>query len=238
MAQARASAARHAVHFAGPPSRLQLLNGPTLDPGEIDLEPGSELAGAAHLDRTPLRIKRRRGDSGRPRVRIRIERTTPPGDYEAVLRAGGERYPARITVEPMPSLSASAGRVRFVGASGDEAAATLTLTNTGNVAVDVPEVATVGIYDDHGIETAFAQTYRLETDDANQLVGHLLQRLREGYGGLLKIKVDGAGALDGGASRVLQLHAQLGSKLKAGHSYHGFWRLYPLRIKVRVTVRR
>ena len=98
-------------------------------------------------------------------------------------------------------------------------------------------MAIVGIYDDNEIELAFAQTYRLETGDANQLVGHLLQKMREGHGGLLKIKVDGAGALDGGASRVLTLRAQLGSKLKPGHSYHGFWRLYPLRVKVRVTVR-
>jgi len=212
------------------------LSAPTLDLADIDLEPGSELAGAAHFDRTPLRIRRRRRDSGRSPLRIRIDRTTPPGDYEAVLRAGRERYPAQITVEPMPSLSASSARIRFVGAPGDEAAATLTLINTGNVTIDVPELVAVGIYDDNGIEMAFAQTYRVETDDANQLVGHLLQKLREGHGGLLKIKVDGAGALDGGASRVLPLRAQLGSKLKLGHSYHGFWRLYPLRIKVRVTV--
>ena len=88
-----------------------------------------------------------------------------------------------------------------------------------------------------GIELAFAQTYRLDTDDATQLVGQLLQKLREGHGGLLKIRIDGAGPLDAGANRVLTLRAHLAQKLKPGHSYHGSWRLEPLRIKVRVSVR-
>jgi hypothetical protein len=209
-----------------------------LDLADVEFEPGSDLAGAAHVDRTPVRIRRRRRDSGRSPLRIRIDKRTPPGDYEAVLRAGGETYPVRITVEPAPGLSASPAEIVFAGAPGDEAEARLTLINTGNVAIDIPRSASVGIYDDDGIEQAFAQTYRLETDDANQLVGHLLQKLREGHGGLLKINVDGAGTLDGGSSCVLSLRAQLAPKhLKAGHSYHGVWSLDPLHIAVAVTLR-
>jgi hypothetical protein len=236
MAEPRASAG-NVIHFAGPPHRLLLLSAPELDLADVELEPGSDLAGAAHVDRTPVRIRRRRRGTGRSPLRIKIDRTTPPGDYEAVLRAGGERYPARITVEATPRLSAGPAEIRFAGAPGDEADARLTLINTGNVAIDVPRSASVGIYDDDGIEQAFAQTYRLETDDANQLVGHLLQKLRDGHGGLLKINVDGAGPLDGGATRVLSLRVQLAPKLKAGHSYHGVWSLDPLHVAVAVILR-
>ncbi len=228
----------YTVHFAGPPQRLQLLSAPDVDFAAIAFEPGSALAGAAQIERTPPRIRRRRRASGRPPLRIRISHATPPGDYEAVLRSGEVRYAARITVEAAPRLHMTPAGLRFEGAAGDAALARVLLANTGNVAIDVPKSISVGIYDDDGVEQAFAQTYRLETDDPTVLVGHLLHKLREGHGGLMKIHIDGAGPLEAGGHRELTLRAELAAKLRPGHSYHGVLSLDPLQAAVAVIVRR
>jgi hypothetical protein len=238
MAAKTASDTRQAVHFAGPPHRLQLLSAPAIDLADVHLEASPDLASAARVERTPPRLRRRRAASGRPPLRIRIDRATPPGDYDAVVLAGGIRYPARITVEAAPRLHATPASLRFDGAPGDGAVTRLMLANTGNVAIDIPKLTSVGVYDDDGVEQAFAQTYRLETDDPTALVGHLIHKLREGHGGLMKIEIDGAGPLEAGTSRQLSLRAELAPKLRPGHSYHGVWSLDPLQVAVAVTVRR
>jgi hypothetical protein len=238
MAATNASDTRYAVHFAGPPQRLQLLSAPDIDLANAEIEVGADLAGAARVERSPPRLRRRRPASGRPPLRIRIDRATPPGEYDAVLLSGDTRHAVRITVEAAPRLHATPAGLRFAGAPGDEAVARIVLANTGNVAIDIPKLTSVGVYDDDGVEEAFAQTYRLETDDPTALVGHLLHKLREGHGGLMKIQIDGAGPLPPGTSRELSLRAELAPKLRPGHSYHGVWSLDPLHVAVGVTVRR
>ena len=66
MAATKASDTRYAVHFAGPPQRLQLLSAPDMDLANVELEAGSDLAGAARVERTSPRIRQRRRSSGRP----------------------------------------------------------------------------------------------------------------------------------------------------------------------------
>jgi hypothetical protein len=175
--------------------------------------------------------------SGPPRVRLGAG--TPPGTYHATLEAAGHEHPITVQVTPAPLLSAEPAGLRFSGPAGGEATSHLALVNRGNTVVTVPAHAMIGLYDDDGIEMAFADTYHQPQDDPAKLVGHLLQRLREGHGGMLRLDVvDGAGELAQGAARVLSLRARLPEQLHVRHGYHGVWTLDSLNCLVEISVDR
>lgn len=231
---------KEAVRFRGPPHRLLMVSAFALEAAPTALEPGTELARAVGaLARAP-RLKGAARDGDLAGVRIKLDRATPPGTYEATLDTAAGRYPVQIEVEPSPWIRATPAEIVFDAPAGGEAHATVTLANRGNVAVEVPETITLGVYDDDGLENAFASTYRLEkVDDLNKVLAHFFGKLREGHGGLMKIRVaSGAGALPPAAIRVLQLRLPLPAKLPAGHSFHGVWTLETLNCSVRVVVRK
>jgi hypothetical protein len=232
------SSAAEILYFAGPPQRLRSI-GPiprfNLD-SVLDVKPHDKLARIIPPDSDPVRA--RRASSYRaPGLRLRMDRRTPPGEYKATIHSGQLSYLANIKVAPSPRLSASPAEIRFEAAAGEQAEAELMLENRGNVDVVIPEVATIGIYDNDGIETAFASMYRQQTRDVQELVGHFIEKLRDGHGGMLKVRLRGPGALKPGECRLIVLVTSLPSKLKPGHGYHGVWRLDTLHSSVRVLVR-
>ena len=224
------------VYFTGPPQRLQSVCSIMGPDAELDFSPGDALRDAMPADGLPVRV-RTSGRSGSARLTLRMDYRTPPGRYQAVVKVGNRSIPAEIHVAPSPRLKTSPAGLTFQAAAGESAVQYLALENAGNIPIEIPEVATAGIYDDNGIETAFASTYRQEGDDVQQLLGHLLGKLREGHGGLLKLRIpQGACLLRPGESRMIQVESRLPVKLKAGHSYHGVWHLEPLHAAVRVVV--
>lgn len=116
---------------------------------------------------------------------LRLDATTPPGTYRATLESGERSEAVTIEVTPAPRLGAAPGVVRLAGAPGGTAEARIALTNRGNTSVAIPARAHVGLYDDDGIELAFADTYRQPQGDLEKVAGHWLRKLREGHGGLL-----------------------------------------------------
>ena len=230
------SAARSApLRLFGPPNRLSFA-GPEL--GESDscavILPDS-LHRYAEGHAIPLPV--RTGRSGAKGLRMRLARTTPPGSYAAELQVSGKSYPLTLDVASAPRLRIFPLSADFEGKSGGTAEVEINFANDGNVAIAVPETVAVGIYDDHGIEAAFADTYRQDSDNAEVLVGHWLRKLREGYGGLLKLHiVEGAGLLDPEERRVIKIRTTLPKKLKPRHSYHGIWEFGPVFYRIGVTV--
>jgi hypothetical protein len=230
------STARSApLRLFGPPNRLS-FTGPEL--GESDscavILPDS-LQRYAEARAVPLAV--RTGRTGAKGLRMRLARTTPPGRYAAELQVSGKSYPLTLDVASAPRLRIFPLSADFEGKSGETAEAEVNFANDGNVEITVPETVAVGIYDDHGIEAAFADTYRQDSDNAEVLVGHWLRKLREGYGGLLKLQiVEGAGALEPGQQRVIKIATRLPKKLKPRHSYHGIWEFGPVFYRIGVTV--
>lgn len=233
----RPAVGAHPLSFRGLPHRLS-LSSPALaghECGEIVLP--DELAAHSKSAVIPLPVRRSR--SRGPSLSLILDRTTPAGRYEAHLRLSGKSVPVMLEIAPAPRLSVFPLSADFASRPGGDSVVDIVLVNNGNVLIELPERSVTGIFDDEGLETAFAETYRQDTDDPVQLFGHWLRKLRDGYGGLLKLRIaSGGGSLPPGAERTITLSAHLPESLKQGHSYHGIWELGPVHYRITVAVQR
>jgi hypothetical protein len=233
---AAVSANLGALRLSGSPRRLTLTSAALADAESGELAVPESLADFAGGRTVAVPIRRKRGDV---RVKLRLAANTPPGSYAAQLRVGDKSLPVTIDVAPSQRLRIHPSSADFVGDAKATADVVLTLHNRGNVPIEVPERLTVGMYDDEGLETAFADTYRQDTDDPLKLLGNWIIKLREGYGGLMRIRVtEGAGAVPPGAERRLTLQATFQDGLRAGHTYHGVWVLGPVNFRVHAAIRK
>jgi hypothetical protein len=223
------------LHLFGTPRRMVLLGDLPAGGGWTLLLPENLAAQNKHQ---VLRLPRLRPVSARP-PRFCLHEATPPGTYAATLESDHQAQPVTIEVTPAPRLSAIPGSVRFAAHAGAAAQARVAMTNRGNTDVVIPARGLVGLYDDDGIELAFAETYRQPQHEPDKLPGYWLSRLREGHGGMMRMDVsDGSGTLVPGASRMITVETTLSEHLRSGHSYHGFWKVGPLRLAIAVSVER
>lgn len=220
MAKIKSSEA--ALIFRGPPRRLQ-LHGELPEGNDLQLEPESKISSAFLESRHAFKLKYNRGGK-LSSLKMKLGPTVLPGHYKATLKTSKGRVPVEIHVEERPRISVSPAQLSISGAAGDKVKVHVLFTNKGNVGFDIPKTDSVGIYDDDGIETAFASMYRKEENSVDKMLSHFLGKLRDGHGGLLKLRiVEGSGLLPPGGKSSVVLEAQIPSKLKAGHSYHGVW---------------
>jgi hypothetical protein len=224
-----------AVHLVGAPRQLT-YSGSGLPAGqscELVLPPSLQ----SYADRPvkSLPIRKRRGGEGR--LCLRLADATPPGHYAAELRIAGNAYPVALDIQPALRLSISPRSADFQGKPGTSAAAELSLSNNGNVPIMVPETAIVMLNDDQEIEAALADIFGQDSDDAQALVGRLLRGLRARYAGPLELRIaEGAGLVEPGQQRTLNVTTKIPKNLKPGRSYDGTWEIGPLRHRVNVSV--
>jgi hypothetical protein len=218
----------------GPPRRLRVTDAalPRTGPCKVVLPPSHEGGQETVL---PAQIVQRRGYD-QPQLRVRFPRYTVPGEYAAKLEIDGESLDIMVTVEPHERLVVRPPESVFHGKPGDSSEVTLTIFNRGNVPFEIPSKFVVGVYDDDGVEEAFVTSYRMDTNDWQAIFGNWVLKLRDGYGGLVKCSVAGAGALAPDQQRTITITARLPSKLRHGHSYHGIHEFgalfYPFGINV------
>jgi hypothetical protein len=222
------------VDFLGPPSRLRVAAADAQAIASARDVHWPEGQRAAKSMAAPV-LRRGRHAAN---TRLRLDPSTPPGDYTAVLElADGGQREITMSVEPRPRLRVSPSELRFDGAPGAAVSARLLLENRGNVPITISDALVTGVFDDDGIETALASTYRMDTDDLSKLVGNVFARLREAHGGLLRLRVtEGAGDVPPGEHRVLVLETLLSSKLRRGHGYHGVLEIGEHGIAVRLRI--
>lgn len=235
--RASGGAASAPIALCGTPQRLVLVGKIPAAAEIAQILLPDEVANHTGTSTVPLRL--RHGEEGAADVWVRIGRGTPPGSYAATMRIADKSYPIEIKIVPAPRVRARPTVLRFAGHPTGETEAQFIVMNDGNTDVTIPRYCAVGIYDDQGIDEAFAHTYRQNTDDPDKLLGQWLRKLREGRGGLLKIQIThGAGVLHPMTNRLIALTARLPSTVKPGHSYNGIWSLETLRQRIELTVSR
>ena len=224
--------------FRGSPRRLKLQG--VLPAGkDLVFEPGKSLLNFVIDTRRPLRKKQgRRGkEEG---LRLKLDSSTPPGLYKAVVKSADKKsMPVEVHVEARTRITVTPALMALSGKSGDKVKILVMISNRGNTTVEIPTRDSLGIFDDKGIETAFASTYRQIGAEVNTLLGHFVGKLAEGHGGLLKLRiVKGHGSLQPGVNTTLEVEAQIPSKLKPGHHYHGVWRIASINYKISLAVQK
>jgi hypothetical protein len=223
--------------FQGSPRRLTCYDNALPDTGRCEIVLPQNLRPFAEADTVELWGEGCLGADRR--LRLCLAAATPPGVYAAELRVAGKSSPAVLDIEPSRQVRMSPSSLNFEGPSGGAAEARCLVVNRGNVTVTIPKSVATGIYDNDGIETALADTYRQNTDDVQVLLGHLFRGLREGHGGLLKLHIGaGAGDIPPGTERTLLFRTKLPEKLKPGHSYHGIWKFDPMFYRINVKVQK
>lgn len=222
--------------FRGAPRRLLLQNAPP-EVDQFEFEPDEQLSPYLGSLQRSIRTKTNR-DGKLQKLRLRLDPLTPPGQYHAVLKVSGSSLPIEINVETDSRAGILPSKLSLSGAPGDKIKLNVQFLNRGNAGFDIPQTASVGVYDDNGIETAFASTYRQDTETFEELATHFVKMLRDGHGGLVKLRIlEGQGALAPAARSTVVIEVQLPSKLKPGHHYQGRWRtsLFTLPIEIAVT---
>jgi hypothetical protein len=178
-------------------------------------------------------IARRGRGEGSQEVRLRLPRHTPPGAYEGVVdTAEGER-PVRIEVEPEIELDIVPGQLLLTGAPGERVSTELTLSNLGNVTVEIRRAYQLGLYAIGGLERAIRRAFAEpgEAQGANRVFDHMADE----HGGLVRIEIgEGAGDLEPGMVRDLSVTFRLPDGLDPARTYAGTWALYDLRYYVQV----
>jgi hypothetical protein len=207
------------IEFIGPPGRLVAV-------GDIPLVPGTpRLSGKLEAflvnGRQALRV-RSAGRRGAARIGLRLDPATPPGDYEGAMSAGDEAYRIIARVLPETRVSVLAGELAFSGAIGETAVATLAIANDGNTEIELPRAIVIGLFDDDGLETAFAASYAKPVTGIDALVEVFHGKLRESHSGLQKLSVTkGFGKHGPGTSFAADFALELRAPMRPGRRYHG-----------------
>lgn len=226
-----------AIDFLGPPSRLRLAA------ADAEAFASARAArwpeGPREGNRGPAPLLRRTRDGSQ--ISLRLDPLTPPGEYAVIIdfADGGERE-VSVAVEPRTRLRVTPGALHFAGAPSESVSTRLLLENHGNVGIAIGNTLVTGVFDDNGIETALASTYRMESEalNVNNILGNIFARLQDSHGGLLALRVTaGSGELAPGERRILVLETTLKSKLRRSHHYHGVLKLGEYGISVRVTIK-
>jgi len=226
------------------PPRAPLLSGP---PRKLLLqESGLELEGTVTLELDdavediagPYKVRIKRDNEGRLKyLKVKLDRSMPPGKYGSRLKSANADIPVVLEVQESIALAMSPSQITVAGCNGTKVVTSALLTNKGNITLEIPRSHHLGVYDDDGVETAFATTYRLDEDDPIELFGNFIHKLRDGYGGLLKLRITkGYGALPAGISRRVEIEVALQKKLKPQHHYHGVWSLFNSNFNVAISV--
>lgn len=215
-------AAKNTITFAGPPHRMMAVgDAPALSAAAF--VPGKALGKYLITSKSPLRV-RANPRVGGARLKLKLARDTPPGAYGATIEAAEGAFECAVNVSAFQRVAFDSPQVIFRAKPGETDEFVTTLRNQGNSAIEVPKTAAVGIFDDTGLETAFAATYGRKTDNVNDFLSGFTTKLGEAHGGLMKLSVvEGAGTHPGGAIVMLRLRGHVPESAKRGHRYHGGW---------------
>ncbi len=232
-ATVRVGAPVETLRLSGPPSRLagslQLRN----DGAEralfrevTSLEKVPGLSGSAQLS---LSGRLEAGETRACGVRASVADTTPPGCYTVPAKVGGQDVVVELAVEGKRSVQIAPKRLQFFGlAPGRVHDVTLTLINTGNVPVTVPEVHHSTMLDADTFCRAMSLALRKHgAEGAQPTLDGIARSLRKDLADWVDIRLVEAGkVVQPGMDLTLHLKLTQPKDVKGQYEYRGAFRLF------------
>jgi hypothetical protein len=197
-----------------------------------DDDPSSVAVDLPKLDQRDLVVQEIEGVGAR--VTVSLSRLTAPGAYEGKLRVGGTERPLLIEVEPRVRLGIDPRRLYFQAASEAKVEADVTFTNLGNVALELPAEGALTLLQMGGFSGAIGRAATGEAAKGQRRIDALAEAAAEAVGGVVRIKIDGAGELGPGETRAVHLTLTLPDRLEPGRTYWGTWAVHNVNYVVRV----
>ena len=187
---------------------------------------------------------RLRPRQGKARIRARIGRDAPPGEYQVRLVADGVEMPVRLNIPERARLRIKPGSVQVSGAVGTTVSAKVTVINSGNTPMQVPKGGVAGLFASDGLASAFSTAYESAAEDPNEVFGAFINRLRHSYLGLMRLafSTDEKGPLLPGESRIVTARFTIPQPktptvpIGKGRKFHATFVLECCRLKARLTL--
>ena len=224
------------LHITGPPRRLRLVD--SLFSESLDVQLFTKKAFGEFTKGQILPCRVRKFSKERPLdLRVKLPANTKPGNYPAKLETGKESHSVIIRVEESTKLKHYPGQLRFSAKPGGKISQKVSFENQGNITTTLPKDGIGNLYLDSGIPEAVASTLQSQADDGDDFFKHLLLKLRDGYGGLIKIKfIADDFELKPGEKKTYSLEGRLPKNLKTGERYFGIWHVADFHFLINVKV--
>jgi hypothetical protein len=208
------------ILLVGPPYKLTAVT--HLDAGAEKVFPVRlQLAGEWSLHRAYIRAL---GDASE--VRLKLPHDTPPGTYRGEATLGGVPHAIAVQVTPALKIRVNPSQTLVAVEPGGSAEFAILVSNSGNVAVDLPKSSALDLDDEEGQDRALGRTLRAELDKGESRVERFFEELRVSHGGEARVIVtDGAGDLAPGESRSVRCQLEVPVTAQPGRSYLGGWEI-------------
>lgn len=231
-----------ALHIRGTPPNLSTvmrLNQPVSIAVPVVLDLPKKVAKATEVPPlsvviTPLKDA---CDAGISHLHLQVPRTTPPGTYHGMVKMAHQDQPIVIEIKPFTRVRILPKRTIIQSHPGKRVALSLTLINIGNVVYEVPKAAGFGLYNKRGMDLAIANTFQAVLDKNERRIDRFMEELREGYSGIIRLKIiKGAGTLDPGDARDLDIVFDVPINAIPGQSYWGIWSINDYNYKIDIDI--
>jgi hypothetical protein len=157
---------------------------------------------------------------------LQLPHDTAPGQYQASVVYGKEKYPIDITIIEHHEALITPSHSRLRGVSGDKVSCKLTITNFGNVAFELGDVGMVWLREYDWIGRTFVYSLRetSEEDSYEDFANKLLHNFHKDNipPARIQFKPEKVISIAAGDSLVRTLILTLPPGLKKGRRYLGF----------------
>lgn len=170
----------------------------------------------------------------RTQAALQLSPDTEPGLYQATVLCGEHKAPLEVEVLEHRELMIAPTHLRLRGASGETLSCSLTITNLGNVPIELGDVAMIWLRERDWIGRTLVYSLRetTETETYEDFANRLLHDLREAIIAPARIRLEPTmkAALAAGMTLERTLSITLPAGLKKGRRYLGFIKINDDRI--------
>jgi hypothetical protein len=170
-------------------------------------------------------------------IRLVLPPSTRPGRHEGFVTVDDVRYPCVVDVPDTVRLQTAPASLTLV-TDNDVAELRLTVTNTGNVTVDIRSGYAFALFESGALDAAIEIGFSRNEVTGVDRLGRMADEFAARNMGPARLTIkQGAGQLEPGQSVEIVGELKFGRKPTAGHTYTGAWVLEERSITVSVLVR-